>query len=451
MVTESSTTPTVRRSAGSGTNDTAGPFSGSVPWSNPANVTVADGAYASVTLPDTGQIGFVSSRFLNVTGFGFSIPATAVIRGIRVEVKQHRDLFGFVVWDEAVRLVKNGSQVGTDKAYDDDLTLTDAYRYYGGPKDLWGTTWTPDEINSPGFGLSFAVATHSPPETAYVDDVRVGVYYDEPSPARVATFTYTGAVQTFQVPTDATSIVIKAWGAGGGGRCGWGGGAGSHGGGGGGFVQARVPALPGETLTVVVGGGGGGFAWNTGSPGGFGGGGDGGDSTWAGFGSGGRSEVGRGSEPLVVAGGGGGAGDRCGGAGNGGAGGGGNASPTEFGTPTGGTGGSTESGGIAGLGGDGGTDGTRGQGGRGQSGGDGGGGGGGGGYFGGGGGGAGSSVGAGGGGGSSYATGVEQLLVQADRWLPGNASDPQYVGPAGEGGQYDGPQEGRPGLVVIRY
>ena len=31
-----------------------------------------------------------------------------------LEVKQHRDRFGFVVWDEAVRLLKNGSQVGTD-------------------------------------------------------------------------------------------------------------------------------------------------------------------------------------------------------------------------------------------------------------------------------------------------------------------------------------------------
>ncbi len=267
---------------------------------------------------------------------------------------------------------------------------------------------------------------------------------------RAARYTYTGAVQTFHVPSGVTSVVIKAWGAGGGGRCGWGGDRGSHGGGGGGFAQARVPVVQGETLAIVVGGGGGGFSWDTGSAGGFGGGGDGGDSTWAGFGGGGGSEVARGSTSLVVAGGGGGAGDRCGGAGYGGPGGGGNGGIEEGGSSTAGTGASTGAGGIAGLGGSGGTDGARGQGGLGNSGGYGGGGGGGGGYFGGGGGGAGYE-GAGGGGGSSFASGSDQLVVAADRWLAGNASDPDYIAPLGEGGQYDGPQEGQPGLVLIRY
>jgi hypothetical protein len=180
MVTVSSTAPTVRRSAGAVVNDSIGPLSGAVAWSNPGNGTVADGAYAFVTLPDNGQFGFTGSRYLNASGFGFAIPSGAVIRGIRVEVRQHRDPFGFVVWDDAIILRKNGVRTGLDRAFGDDFTIADAYRYYGGPTDLWGTSWTPSDINAVGFGASIAVATHSPPETAYVDDIRIGVYYDVP-------------------------------------------------------------------------------------------------------------------------------------------------------------------------------------------------------------------------------------------------------------------------------
>ena len=270
-------------------------------------------------------------------------------------------------------------------------------------------------------------------------------------PGNIARYTYTGTLQTFQVPSGVTDIVVKAWGAGGGGRCGWGGGEGSHGGGGGGFAEGTISVVPGETLAVLVGGGGGGFSWYTGSAGGFGGGGDGGNSTWAGFGGGGRSEVSRGTSALVVAGGGGGAGDRCSGAGYGGAGGGGDGGAAEGGTPTGGAGGSVGAGGLPGSGGSGGTAGTRSQGGDGNGGGEGGGGGGGGGYFGGGGGGAGDWVGAGGGGGSNFVAGADTVLAAADRWLPGNAADADYAAPFGEGGQYDGPQTGEPGLIVIRY
>jgi hypothetical protein len=180
MATVSSTTPAVRQSAGTVVNDNAGPFADSFVWSNPGNATIADGAYASVLLPDTGQFGFVSSRYLDATGFSFSIPDGGVITGIRVEIRQHRDVHGFVVWDDAVSLLKNGVRVGANHAYGDDLTATDSYRYYGERTDLWGVSWTPADINSPNFGAAVAVATHSPPEIAYVDDTRIGVYYDPP-------------------------------------------------------------------------------------------------------------------------------------------------------------------------------------------------------------------------------------------------------------------------------
>lgn len=277
-----------------------------------------------------------------------------------------------------------------------------------------------------------------------------------------STFTPLAANQTFTVPAGVTSIVVKAWGAGGGGRCGHnGGGAGSQGGGGGAFAQGIIPVTPGQNLTVVVGTGG------SGSAGGFGGGGNGGTGCWAGFGGGGLSGIFSGTptnqaNALLIAGGGGGGGNRCSGAGGGGAGGG---LTGTTGVPStcgsgGGTGGSQSAGGAAGAAGGTGGAGTNGLAISGGSGGNsggcnGGGGGGGGGYYGGGGGGGGNSGGScsggGGGGGSSYAApGVTgTAFVPGNQNEPGNAGDPDYTGTYGYGGQYDGPTAGQGGYIVI--
>lgn len=102
-------------------------------------------------------------------------------------------------------------------------------------------------------------------------------------------FPFTGADQSFVVPTGVTSIFLKMWGAGGYG--------GSAGGGGGAYVQGRLAVIPGETLTLIVGQGGPSTLIVS-----YGGGGN--------YGGGGRTAIRRGATELVTAGG--------GGAGNGG-------------------------------------------------------------------------------------------------------------------------------------
>jgi hypothetical protein len=123
----------------------------------------------------------------------------------------------------------------------------------------------------------------------------------------------------FPVPTCATTITVKAWGAGGGG----GGLAGGGPGGGGAFASSTLMVIDGETLTVIVGGGGGhglngcvaGAGAGLGGLGGngMGAGGPGGNAgasgcDAAGGGGGGASMIVRGIMPLLVAGGGGGGG-----------------------------------------------------------------------------------------------------------------------------------------------
>jgi hypothetical protein len=134
-----------------------------------------------------------------------------------------------------------------------------------------------------------------------------------PRPARVEIFEALGADQLWAVPDGVTEVLVKLWGAGGGSSS-WAemGGAG----GAGAFAMARLPVMPGQVLTVVVGIGGPASAATTVYGGGGGG---------AGFGAsgGGRSAVRRLSNDLVTAAGGG-AGGSCSSGyvcGNGGAGG----------------------------------------------------------------------------------------------------------------------------------
>jgi hypothetical protein len=236
-----------------------------------------------------------------------------------------------------------------------------------------------------------------------------GVTTSDRAPTGSQTFTYTGAEQTFKVPTGISSITVDVYGAAGFGskpkktaR--------------GGRTKATIPVTPSETLYVFVGG--------QGPSGGFNGGGTGGCTGYDGrYTGGGASDVREGGDGLsnriVVAGGGGGHGDAefRGGPGGDLTGGMGSGGPPDGQRGRGGSGGTQSQGGVGGAGGNyGGNAGSAGTLGAGGGGGQGGlyihcGGGGGGGYYGGGGGGSGSagegSVGGGsggaGGGGSSYA------------------------------------------------
>lgn len=259
--------------------------------------------------------------------------------------------------------------------------------------------------------------------------------------------TYTSTTSTdFVVPSGATSMTVKAWGAGGAGSA-------TSSGGGGGFAQGTMAISYGETYKVIVGGGG-----VTGGAGGTNGGGASGAN---GGGGGGYTGVFLTSisfaNSKIVAGAGGG-GSYITGA-NGGAGGGstgGTGSVGGIGVCTnnfavGGNGGSQVAGGTGG-----GSGGTKGTDGAALAGGDGGascatGGGGGAGYYGGGGGGstgAGSNMG-GGGGGSNYVSGSSTTSTQASGATVANSGDPDYLAGKGNGG---GPStNGQDGYIVIDY
>ena len=128
--------------------------------------------------------------------------------------------------------------------------------------------------------------------------------------AETATFSFTGAEQTYTVPAGVSTLRIVAIGGAGGAPSQFGGAGGKAG-----AVGADLAVTPGENLLVVVGGNGGNGVDGLGD-GGFNGGATGGKSTAAAGGGGGASDVrllplvdpGSPATRLVVAGGGGGAG-----------------------------------------------------------------------------------------------------------------------------------------------
>lgn len=141
-----------------------------VGWTDPTNATgTADGLCASRS---------ASGGALDLTDFGFSIPDAAVIQGITVEVK-----FAGSTTDDGVRarLLKGGSPVGNTQdifgVAGQTGCSTSAFRTVGSPTDLWGTTWTPAEINASDFGVRLTKLGAS--GTSYVDSVRITVEYQD--------------------------------------------------------------------------------------------------------------------------------------------------------------------------------------------------------------------------------------------------------------------------------
>ena len=172
---------------GSGTSvDTLG---ADVPWADPGNIGADDASYAtSVNIPIAGG----TSYLLVAGGFGFAIPDGATIDGIQVKVNRMTSANPSGTRDAVVQLTRDGSAVVgsnlADAATNWPTRLTTAS--YGGAGALWGTTWTPAEVNAAGFGVALQAVNQNSKagrvRTATVDFIRVTVTYTVPVPLTVS-------------------------------------------------------------------------------------------------------------------------------------------------------------------------------------------------------------------------------------------------------------------------
>lgn len=142
-------------------------------WTSSANIGASDNYRASASIAAGSQ-----SANLDATSFGFSIPADATITGIRVSLERGASASDYI-GDVDAYLLKGGSTAGiTDHATCCDWGASDSIRTYGSSSDLWGTTWTPADVNASNFGFRLKVDNDSSStRTAYVDHVQITVYY----------------------------------------------------------------------------------------------------------------------------------------------------------------------------------------------------------------------------------------------------------------------------------
>lgn len=158
----------------SGTNQIVG--GGTTPWTNPGNITLDDGSNATAS---TGPTTDSDTDYLRGTTYGFSIPTGATINGILVEPDSSINS-GTATWQ--ARLVKADTAVGSIKlGATNGITTTPGYTSIptsGASTDLWGTTWTPAEINATGFGVQ--ITTSADTKVISVDTIRITIYYTTP-------------------------------------------------------------------------------------------------------------------------------------------------------------------------------------------------------------------------------------------------------------------------------
>lgn len=155
-----------------------------VVWLTTANVSANDFQFASALTSSTvfcDQFnGCFKTRYLYTTKYGFNIPLTSTVTGILAEVRRFSSTPNSTK-DSSIMLINPANNlVGMNKAsniYWNNLSSA-PYVSYGGTNDLWGTAWTPSDINNNNFGLSIKAynGTNSN-ETIYIDHVRLTVYF----------------------------------------------------------------------------------------------------------------------------------------------------------------------------------------------------------------------------------------------------------------------------------
>jgi len=157
---------------------------GTVAWSNPDNAKVSDDVYATVEGRDSSFL----THYLKATNFGFSIPTGATINGITVEVEAKTDTTNTALRSYTYAKIVKGGTIGT---YNDNHTPAAGYyptldAYTSFPEtvtnDLFGTTWTAEDINNSGFGVAtivFVLAGLTAGKFVSIDHIRITVYYTE--------------------------------------------------------------------------------------------------------------------------------------------------------------------------------------------------------------------------------------------------------------------------------
>lgn len=147
-------------------------------------MAVSDNTYSGVSFTADNQIaqGFAQN-------YGFSIPTGSTINGISITVEKRAD--SGTTKDSIVSLFRpDGSTVSTGNRANTSTfwTLAKMTTTYGSSSDLWGETWTAEDINDADFGVFFRLScNYQFASPVGIDFISVTVHYTEGSSAVVKT------------------------------------------------------------------------------------------------------------------------------------------------------------------------------------------------------------------------------------------------------------------------
>jgi len=175
-------------------------------WGDESNAQTSNNLYASAGNPIHVDGVTAIYHYLKASQLVSRVPERARILGIKLYIERAQDSptgpAGGCV-DLEVYIVKNGSIVTLEnKALAGAWGTTETTVSYGGATDLWGTTWSANQINSAGFGFVLAVTANGG------DDGEGGFYTADPLVDHMyAEIFYEGSKssppnQTFEVPIE---------------------------------------------------------------------------------------------------------------------------------------------------------------------------------------------------------------------------------------------------------
>lgn len=171
---------------------------------NPQNIFASDNLYCnlvyadyippidSVPLAFSGGSGYIIVKGNDKTT---SVPNDATITGITVYIE--RQNFSdplidgaLIVTDDSLYLTKDGSTaVGTDWFATNSKPIwpfgADEVKSFGGTTHMWGTTWTPAEINANTFGVMYAANVTKSAGSEDVPQAKIDQIYVEIGRAHV--------------------------------------------------------------------------------------------------------------------------------------------------------------------------------------------------------------------------------------------------------------------------
>jgi hypothetical protein len=138
------------------------------PTANSGTGLIANNEDAYVSDGNSATSDFYASN--DFSGFGYGIPSGNQITGIELKIDVRDDGGGNEI---SLSLSWDGGSTFTSSKSVNPVDSTDAVYVFGGPSDLWGRSWSPDEFSDGNLVLRLTFGGN----TFYVDGIVFRVYH----------------------------------------------------------------------------------------------------------------------------------------------------------------------------------------------------------------------------------------------------------------------------------